>query len=134
MGLSGDNGLILDVNYFLDGMGDRVPEIAQRAAKPIQDFTRANHARGLSPSGKQNAPRKRDGAVAYLRPTQAITFRGDGSNILGEGEDVLKYPQTSSKYPREIFPNDTANIPPEYENAIKNAAETVISENAPVDK
>ena len=112
-------------------MGDRIPEIAQRAAPPIEAFTRANHARGLSPSGKQNAPRKRDGAVAYLRPTQAITFRGDGSNILGEGEDVLKYPQTSSKYPREIFPT---NVPPEYENAIKNAAETVISENALVDK
>lgn len=134
MGLSGNNALIQAVDHFLDGVGDRVPEIAQRAAPSIEAFTRANHAKGLSPSGKQNAPRKKDGAVAYLRPTQAITFRGDGSNIVGEGEDVLKYPQTSSKYPREIFPNDTANVPPEYENAIKNAAETVISENAPVDK
>lgn len=134
MGLSGNNTLIQAVDHFLDGMGARIPEIAQRAAKPIEDFTRANHAKGLSPSGKQNAPRKKDGAVAYLRPTQAITFRADGSDIVGEGEDVLKYPQTSSKYPREIFPNDTANVPPEYENAIKNAAETVISENAPVDK
>lgn len=131
VGLSGNNGLILSVNHFLDGMGELIPEVAKKAAKPIEDFTRANHARGISPSGKPNAPRKKDGAVAYLRPTQAITFRGEGYNIVGEGEDVLKYPQTSSKYPREIFPT---NVPHEYENAIENAAETVISENAPVDK
>lgn len=112
-------------------MGSLIPKIADRAAKPIENFTRANHARGISPSGKQNAPRKKDGAVAYLRPTQGITFRGDGYNIVGEGEDVLKYPQTSTKYPREIFPT---NIPPEYDRAITEAAETVISENAPVDK
>lgn len=134
MGLSGDNKLIQSVNYFLDGMGKLIPKVAERAAKPIQDFTRSGHARGISPSGKQNAPRKKDGAVAYLRPTQAITFRGEGTTVVGEGDDVLKYPQTSSKYPREIFPIATTNIPPEYENAIKSAAENIIAENAPVDK
>lgn len=128
MGLSGDNSLILSVNHFLDGMGELIPEVARTAAKPIEDFTRANHARGISPSGKENAPRKKDGAVAYLRPTQAITFRGSGNDIVGEGEDVLKYPQTSSKYPREILPT---NVPPEYEKAIKGAAEAVIAKKAP---
>lgn len=128
MGLSGDNLLILSVNHFLDGMGELIPEVAKQAAKPIEDFTRANHARGISPSGKENAPRKKDGAVAYLRPTQAITFRGNGYDIVGEGEDVLKYPQTSSKYPREIFPT---NVPPEYEKAIRDAAKTVIAKKAP---
>jgi hypothetical protein len=132
MGLSGsDNKLIQSVSHFLDGMGELIPEVAKRAAPSIESFTRANHARGIGPSGKQNAPRKKDGAVAYLRPTQAITFRGEGYAVVGEGEDVLKYPQTSSKYPREIFPT---NVPPEYERAINDAAESVIKENAPVDQ
>jgi hypothetical protein len=132
MGMSGSkNELIQSVNHFLDGVGELIPEVAKRAAPSIESFTRANHARGISPSGKPNAPRKKDGAVAYLRPTQSITFHGDGYNIVGEGEDVLKWPQTSTRYPREIFPT---NVPPEYEKAISEAVESVIKENAPVDK
>jgi len=131
VGLSGDGKVIFKACHLLDMMGTLVPEIAQRAAKPIESFTRSNLARGIGPSGKENAPRKKDGAVAYLRPTQAITFDGVGSDIVGNAEDVLKYPQTSTRYPREIFPT---NIPPKYEKAIADAAETVIKENAPVDK
>ena len=130
MGLSGNNSLIQSVNHFLDGMGELIPEVAKRAAQPIETFTRANHARGIGPSGKQNAPRKKDGAIAYLRPTQGIVFRGAGHTVVGEGEDVLKYPQTSTRFPREIFPT---NVPPEYEKAITDAAENVVKENLPAD-
>lgn len=129
MPLTGDFGLVQAMTRYLDGLGTHTPEIAKRAAGPIQAHARASYAQGQSPSGTRWAPRKIDGAVAYQRPASGVTFRGEGYAIVGDAEEVLKWPQTSTRYPREIFPKTA--LPDAWDQAIEGAAKAVLEEKAP---
>lgn len=115
-GITGDRETLNRVIREMQALDDLMETVAKKSAPRIQALCRANYAAGKGSDGAV-WPRNKDGSISLQRPAALVTFRAEGSTIVGSGEDVLKYHTRR----RPVFPGD-GDTPPEWQAIIDEEA------------